>query len=327
MTDPCENIGEIDFDNEDHLRKILLRDKHTRIEGLFTEVFFYEEILSETFTDYTTGWWFTVKEGTYRITKLCFSVQELSELDIELLEWFSNVNSNVFIVEFSEKQKSFFYGKYQNGLKTDFKTKWSGIRKIYPRNSNQAALPRESERNESRSNQAINYLKQRHLLKKYAVERMFANCWLGNAYYWDIDYLVKFRGRFIAFEVKQKFPTAKNTWGLNTGLVKLFTYLDSIGILVIHFILKKPVNDASIPAIDLYMKEQYRKDAKWIATRFPEASIQRAGTLAPSYTSIHGNASLSYYHLQQNDFLMIKKVGASDNKLTDFLLSKISGVA
>ena len=35
--DPCTCLGDIDFNNESELSKILKRDKHTRIEGICTE--------------------------------------------------------------------------------------------------------------------------------------------------------------------------------------------------------------------------------------------------------------------------------------------------
>jgi len=38
--DPCSRINEIDFNNSDDLKKILTRDKHTRIEGIATEAVF-----------------------------------------------------------------------------------------------------------------------------------------------------------------------------------------------------------------------------------------------------------------------------------------------
>ena len=84
-------------------------------------------------------------------------------------------------------------------------------------------IPKISERNARRLKQAISLLQSYDALKDAALERVFANCFLTGAY-WDIDTFVLHEGKILAFEVKQKFPTAKGTFGLNTGLVNLFSF-------------------------------------------------------------------------------------------------------
>jgi hypothetical protein len=323
MTDPCQNLLSIDFSNDEDLKNILLRDKHTRIEGLCTEMFFYEQILKNNFRETSSGWWFGLKNNTYTVTKIASSLLNLKNIDFELLELFSKVNTAVFIIVFSESDKDFFYLKYQHGKKESILKEWEIGKKRYPKNNQQASIPPEEQRNPHRLNQAIQFLQEQNAIKKCAIERMFANCWLGNAFFWDIDFIIKYKNQLIAFEVKQKFPTAKGTWGLNTGLKNLFNFLNTLAINVIHVILVKPVNNASIPALDLYMSEKYRKDAKWIATSFKNLQLDKAKSRAPNYTSIHSNASLSYYHLNDSDFVCIKKVASDENLILSFLESTV----
>lgn len=312
-------LENIDFNKEEHLKKILFRDKHTRIEGLFTEHFFYEEILRKKFEEISTGWWFGLKNNQYTITRFTTSVHTLTKIDFEILNFFSSWNRSTYIVEFSEIDKSFCYSRYVRDNGHSFRNHWDRIKRPYPSNPNFAPLPSEKDRNAYRLNQATMYLKEKGVLKKSAIERIFANMWLGNAYFWDIDFFVKHRSKLVAFEVKQKFPTAKGTWGLNTGLKNLFSYLNSIGIIVVHVILVKPVNDASIPAIDLYTKDEYRKDAKWVATKFDEKAVEKAFQKAPRYTSIHSSYELSYFHLKSDSFTQIKEVASERNDIIEFL--------
>lgn len=323
MEDPCTIIDKINFNDTEDLKKILIRDKHTRIEGLFTEVFFFEEILKNNFQEISSGWWFCLKNQRYYISKLTLSVNDLTGVDLELLEHFSCRSNNVFIVEFCEAEKKFYYGKFEKGASSKIKWQWNNIKQLYPKNKKRSSIPSENERDVGRLKQAMEYLNKHGILKKCAIERLFANCWLADAFYWDIDFFVKHKNKFIAFEVKQKFPTAKGTWGLNVGLVRLFKYLNTINIDVIHVILKKPVNDNKIPAIDLYTKEKYKKNAKWIATKFSDSFSNGKPSIAPSYTSIYGSAPLSYYNLPQELFTTIKEVSADTNNILDFLHKEI----
>lgn len=319
MIDPCETLHSIDFNNEEDLQKILLRDKHTRIEGLFTEVFFHEEILKDSFDTITTGWWFSLKRNEYFISKFVYSIDNLSLFDFELLEYFSGSNRHVFVVAFSEASKKFYYARYESGTGKDIIDRWHLISREYPRNPHSTGVPSEKERNIDRLSQAISYLQQRGTLKKYAIERMFANCWLGSGAIWDVDFFVKYKGALIAFEVKQKFTTANKTWGLNVGLANLFAYLDSIKITVVHVILEKPVNDASIPAIDLYTKPEYKKKAHWIAIKFYKDILKMKKGIAPKKTSIDGLSDLTYFHLPPGHFTLIKELNSPENNILCFL--------
>ena len=318
MIDPCTIIDSLNFNKEEDLIHILSRDKHTRIEGLFTEYFFHNEIIKDNFSDVSSGWWFSLKKGQYYISKILTSFDTLIDFDVELFNFFVEKNHAVFLIVFEEHEKKFYYIHYKSEYSLDLTNVFNELKKEYPKNQITACIPNENERNAQRIDQAIDYLKKNDILKKCSIERLFANCWLANGYFWDIDYIVKYNSKYIAFEVKQKFPTAANTWGLNVGLANLFSYLNSIDIEVVHVILVKPIKDDTIPAIDLYTKEEYKKDAKWIATEFDKIFLSNK-SIAPAYTSIYGNSKLSYYNMKQELFTMIKEVNSNQNNIITFL--------
>ena len=319
MEDPCTIIDKINFNNEEDLKKILVRDKHTRIEGLFTEFFFFEQILKNNFQEISSGWWFGLKNQQYYISKLTLSVNDLTTVDFELLEHFSSHTRNVFIVEFCEAEKNFYYGKFEKGASEKIKQDWIKLKRLYPRNEKSSSIPPERERNPARLKQAMKYLNKYGVLKKCAIERLFANCWLADAFYWDIDFFVKHKNKFIAFEIKQKSPTSDGKWGLNIGLGKLLKYLNTVDIEVIHVILKKPVKDNNISAIDLYTLEKYKKNAKWVAAKFSDSFLNGESSIAPEYTSIHGSTELTFYKLSQELFTVIKEVASDKNDILIFL--------
>jgi len=319
--DICSILNSLDFSKKSDLERILSRDKHTRIEGLYTEIFFYEQLIKNNFTNYTSGFWFGFKEQKYSLSKLLPSLEDITNLDYQILNIFYKSGIKVFIVFFSEKNKTFFYLKYNP--KTCQNIEHIRMNAIpYPKCVTNVPIPRISERNPSRHRQAFEFLNSYNHLKRSAVERAFANCYIGNGSFWDIDYFVNYKNTLYAFEVKQKYPTAKGTFGLNVGLTNLFHFINNSGIKVIHVILTKPVNDYNIPSIDFYTKPEYKSKSYWIATKVTDHLTSVKKSLAPSRTSIYGTYKLGYYDMQPSSFHFIKKASEPNDKLIDFIEDK-----
>jgi hypothetical protein len=131
---------------------------------------------------------------------------------------------------------------------------------------------------------------------------MFANCWIGNTYFWDIDCFAFHGDQLVAFEVKQKYPSKAGTFGLNTGLVNLFKMLSAIKIRVVHVVLTKPSNDINVPALDLITEPEHRERAFWLAATVNPLLLGGITGVAPAYTSIHGTDRLKYHHLEPSHF-------------------------
>lgn len=321
QTDPCKSISKIDFNNEEHLKMILLRDKHTRIEGLCTENLFIHELIKNTFRDFSVGWWFKLKNDSYNIIKFLSNLAAIKDIDLFILDYFKSKGVNTFIVCFDEVEKDFFYIDYSEIRSNNFLEYWDKSRIKFPQKKKKSPpIPKASERNRNRLEQAIRLLKSHNALKKSALERVFANCWLASGAYWDIDSFVRYDDKIIAFEVKQKYPTARGTFGLNVGLANLFNFLTSLGIEVIHIILTKPARNYKIPAIDFYTKKEYRNKLSWVGIKFTSEILLNNFSVAPSKTSIFGASKLKYYHINPKSFHFIKKFGTESNdNLTRFI--------
>jgi hypothetical protein len=160
---------------------------------------------------------------------------------------------------------------------------------------------------------------------------LFANCWLGEAPVWDVDFFVEHNDQLIAFEVKQKYPTRKGTFGLNVGEARLLTFLAELGIVPVHVILTKPVSDETVPAIDLYSQDRYKSLSLWIAARFSQTLLSSKLAQAPGKTSIYGAQRLNYYDMEVRHFHRLKPYGSGTSAaLLDFLTGKtrpLKGVA
>ncbi|MFQ5637262.1 MAG: hypothetical protein ACE5IR_04630 [bacterium] len=327
--DPCREIASIDLDNDQQLCAILRRDKHTRIEGICTEKLFERTLVQPTFSDYSTGWWFRRQQGNYRVIKFTHDIGQIKSIDRLILDRFRKNGVRCFIVSFDEKEKDFYYletSKCPGGFQ---KKDWHKLRSRFPKKRKAAPpIPKASERNQVRLNQAIRMLASYRGLKSAALERVFANCWLASGTYWDVDCFVFHENRILAFEVKQKYPTAKGTFGLNVGLAKLFAFLSQTGIQVFHIILTKPVKNDKIAAIDFYTKKPYRDKSNWIGLKFDRALLSKEKSFAPSKTSIFGANRLRYYHILPTSFHQIGKLGQENTtQFIDFILGRTEPIS
>jgi len=87
--DPCKCLNRFDLSNAEDQKKIIFRDKHTRIEGLCSEAVFVADLLAESFAEFSSGWWFKPANQSYKILKLITDLQELTALDFKLLRFFA----------------------------------------------------------------------------------------------------------------------------------------------------------------------------------------------------------------------------------------------
>lgn len=314
--DPCVDVENLDFSKDEDLKKILQRDKHTRIEGICTEVLFFNDLVKTSFENYSSGWWFFGDKTRYTIIKITFGINELTDLDFFILDYFKTNDFPAYVVSFKQAEKRFYYVEYKPEFKNDINSYWRDNKKIYPLKKKAPPIPSVGTRNETRLNQAIDLLENSNALRQAAIERLFANCYLSSDYHWDIDAFVIYNDKLVAFEVKQKYPTAIGTFGLNVGLANLFKRLRGIDITVVHVILTKPIWDKFFPAIDFYTKEEYIKHCYWIATDFSKEEISLGSLgIAPKATSIFSSSYLKFYNMKISFFHKLKPLMEEDNQI------------
>lgn len=296
-----------DFSNETECIEVLKQDKHTRLEGICIEEFFRENYLQCVGKkNLSSGWWFSKESSIsndYYIIKFLTELV-LSEFDMFIFNHFISCNIKIFIV-FMGRDGSYYtyYLKTLKGFNTEYL-----ISNASPYECTELKAIPAFVRDERRQNQAIEFLREKGLIRKSAIERFFANRVAGFKGLWDVDVFEWIDRRQIkAYEVKQKFPAANGCFGINQGTTNLLQFLVEHGIVVEHVILKKPINDKDIPALDFVTKPEYVGMNEWLATDFSDISIQNIVTKkSPSYTSIHGRYRLSYHDM---DMTLFKSVG------------------
>jgi hypothetical protein len=315
MDDICEQLHHLDPDDPEHQRAILRRDKHTRVEGICVEHLFKEKFITPNFTDHSSGFWFTRKHGAFRVVKLLIDPGHFNQTDEKVLSHLQSHGVMAWVVYHDAAAREFKVLRYHEGCMAAYKT----IARDYPRTYDRISMAAERDRNASRHEKAFAYLEEHGGLKDAAIERLFANCWIGNTWFWDIDQFVIHDGSLIAFEVKQKYPTAAGTFGLNVGLVRLFAMLSATKIRVVHVVLTKPDSNISTPALDLLTHPLHRKNAGWLACEFKPAILSTRTGEAPSYTSIHGTSAIKYHHIARSAFTDLGGVDGDPDRMMRFL--------
>ena len=324
--DPCCHFKKYDLHSDDDLKEILFRDKHARIEGICTEVFFEEELLTKAGIDYSKNWWIVKHENKIIVIKFLVNINDINQLDISILDYFKKTKGfEPYILTFNETVKTFYYKEFDDEKNIEsLKNLFEKNKKEYPVKDKFPQIPEKGSRNIKRFNHAISFLQEKNLLKSSALERIFANCYLKSSYLWDIDAFAFIDDMLHAFEVKQKYPTADGYFGLNTGLTNLFNEMIINNILVNHIILTKPVWDQSFPALIQYTNKKYSDSAIWIGTRFKkDTANEKQSGLAPDSTSIYTSSKLKYFKIEIDKFYKIKAVNENnDNSIMDFINGK-----
>ena len=283
----------IDFSQRKSQTDILLRDKVTRVEGLCAEHVFRKLLIHPNFADeeVTHEWWFYRHENGYGAIKLLFN-RKLSMMDMRLFDRFKSAGVHVTFLYFAQKSHDFWYTRPKHLQASELKKTW--FRKL----STQPISVSVKKDDPRRQEKCIAFLEKRDLLFQSAVQRYAVNVLIKKKALWDIDAFVLHEDKLIAFEVKQKFPSHAGCFGINVGLVDLFTWLESLGIGVYHIILTKPIWQESFSAVEMLENKKYWPHSMWLGCKPTLLQLQKqVQRLAPAKTSIHRQKPLSFYEL------------------------------
>ncbi|QEH39952.1 hypothetical protein [Chitinophaga sp. XS-30] len=316
----CSNIDKIDLNNPEDLKAILFQDKHTRIEGLCSEVAFMEDVVYANLSPFTSDFWFSGAGRGYHVRKiLTDEAISLSNLDYTILDIFASMDSCLAtsIVYFNKTSRAFYQFEHKE-KKRYLKLEDYGCKLDPVANS---ALSNITGRDETRIAKACAYLEKRGLLRDAAIKRLFANNWLRE-FAWDIDvFTVTDEGRITAIEVKQKYPTKRNTFGINDGQLALFDFLTKKGIPVIHVILRKPEDNPDLHAVDLLTIPEFIQKTQLLFMRFSRKGLVSAVQKAPQSTSIFGKRKVAYTHIPVRQFIFLKMLGVPVANVREKLFS------
>ncbi len=316
-------IYEIDeFDNE---FQYFTKDKIARLEGICVEQLFLNDLLRNDQFKLSPNWWY-VKKKDYRDRLVKEVKDHISELDIKLSEIFLESNRLVFFVQRKPTAKNVFAYRacrFKKGLNgPDHMALLKKGIDIPVRN---APLKDKSKEDVQRYNETLEYLKNHDPdVSSTIASRVMAN-YFGTTVMWDIDVFLAYRNELFALEVKQKFPTSNNTYGLNKGSRFILSYLDHCLFKVIHVVLTKPEEKDSSAVEQL--QNEYRQKANWLIHHFTRRSFENLSKKeAPEETSMSGKKEVRFYEEDVNSFQELghlKEVNSSHFK--SFIDSIISG--
>lgn len=297
------SLAHMDFSDLEECRRILMEDKHTRLEGMCIEKFFVQHYLSFAQPEHLSfGWWFSKRtyNSPYYTIKVLHE-NKLSPADIKVTRHFQKVDVEV---EFLFYDSGFNFFTTKLGAMDDISAEELVSKSKRHQHGQLKSLPPEV-KDEQRQKQAIEFLENSALLRESAIERFFANRVAGFKGLWDVDaFRVDKNGGLVAYEVKQKFPAKNGSFGLNKGTTDFLKFLVKTGLKVKHVILKKPVDDKDIPALDFIQKSEYKGKNEWLVAEVSDELILNAERIkrSPKETSIHGRYELAYVDLAMDKF-------------------------
>ena len=309
------SLSGIDFTNSETLRDVLSQDKHTRVEGLCSEVVFMEDIVEGNLSPITFDIWFIVKGGGYKVMKmLVVNDKPMSELDIIVMDHLADAPGTVetSVVRFDSSTNTFWEFIYVKGQLEEEGSVWPLHGEV--------EISELKYRNPERLRKATAFLEERGLLREAAIKRIFANCVLPPWGVWDLDAITMVGSMPVAFEVKHKYPTWDKEYGVNDAQGRLFAYLHGAGMPVIHIILEKPMGRKDLSAIDLMSMPQYIGEARWLYTPLGPEQLSGPVKMAPVGTAIHAGREVPYRPVDEKEFKVLKRLYEKDPDVRSKLL-------
>jgi len=302
-----KGISGLDFDDLEQCRNVLLWDSHNRVEGLCSEVAFMEDIVHDSIKNITGDFWFYHgKDKRYIIIKMLTSPDRpLSSLDYTLLDKFASSKQveKVGIAYFVPEKNQFKAFGHSIGKRHD---SFNDEDKIW-NFPGTGEMPDEKFRARERIINAGDFLRAKGILREAAIKRIFANCVIGQTSLWDIDAFIESGSTPIALEIKHKYPAQDQTFGVNIGQAALFRFLIRLNIPVFHFILKKPMEYADLPAVDLLTDPRHIEKSEWLYKRIYLQDLSVPTKRSRNYTSYSGENEQEYYPVPAARFKVFKK--------------------
>lgn len=277
------------FDDSTRAIQQLKNDKHTLLEGYVTEYLFEEQFLANKDTLYTKGWWMVNANER----NIFFIVKDiLNDLDVEIINkiklpdecWQVNLVGYKWIF-----------------IKDNLKLELNGFLKLTGLKALRTNLIASNEtRNVERQKNSIDFFVQKNLIKKIATERLFANNFL-TVYFKgmvNIDCFTKSKNGFLnVIEIKYKYESRDNCFGINVGQMNMFKYFYELGFKINHFILYNHKKDMNI-SIFGFLKLTDKK--YWLFGTLEKLNENEIG-IAPERTSVSGGFKQPYYKLKKEN--------------------------
>ena len=272
------------FEDNNNCEIQLYKDKQTLLEGYVVEQLFEEQYMKG--KKFTSGWWVVSRYGKDYYFCLTDEPNEVDKRFEQILD-----SDNVWYVDTSVD-----YVFYNNGIRyslEDFCIS-QGL-KIYKPEAVAKSV------NKKRQDLCIAYFKAMGMLRDIAINRYFANnfltCYFGKPV--NIDYInIKSDNRLCVSEVKFKYPTADNHYGINTGEYRMLKSLSEKGIVIAHVILNKNVPSETYSIFDFLVSP----DKKYWKIAEIDMGETRSGSVAPEKTSEDASRKQGYVKIPAEEF-------------------------
>ncbi len=275
------------FESREESVEKLMTDKDAVLEGYVVEDLFENQFLNNRIS-YSKNWWFVQTNVQNKVGgKFFFCLSDkLNSVDAELWKALQG-NASLWQVKIQDDNFVFCNGSESYSL-DEFMTN-NGIT---PKSEDSEVD--DCVKNPERQERCIEYFEAQNSLRETAIQRYFADDVLGAhvGYPLNIDFItISSRGTLCAIEVKYKYESQQNEFGINQGEFNCFKFLMSLGVEIHHFILYNEKKDKNLNIFGFLEDDEIEK--YWIYKRLDEEDHGTEGIATPD-TSIGGNRSQKY---------------------------------
>lgn len=156
-----------------------------------------------------------------------------------------------------------------------------------------------------KTNRVIQYLIDENLLEKIYIERLFANHILSghlNTMPINLDAIMYKNNKLVVIEIKFKYPSKQNTFGINIGQANILKYLIQIGFEVFHYIAINPSHNEDIGIFEIQHSSNLKQNLFWYYKQLIESDFETEFSVAPSKTSVDGKSRQKFININATTF-------------------------
>lgn len=283
----------------------LNKDKYKLLEGICVENQFKKSFTFQT----SEGWWCVPKnyEKTHFIFfYLLLPNQSITEITLKVFEHLLSYKQTIYISVYNNED--FYFKKIEqltdlnneNYFNIDVLMRKENINLKY-----QNFQASSSTTDLFKTQRVIQYFTDENILEKVKVERVFANHILSghlNTMPINLDNIMFRNNSLIVIEIKFKYPSKQNTFGINIGQARVLNYLIQIGFKVFHYIAINPSYNESIGIFEIQHNSYLKENLFWYYKELLITDFQTNFSVAPSKTSIDGNSRQKFINLNASSF-------------------------
>lgn len=304
----------LNLNDSNQLKTLLKHDKPVVLEGMIVENIFIKDVIVKrdrlNLNNLSLGWWSVKFKNEFILFKM--SDKPLTQTDIKVFQYLGKINIRTYFckinengdLKFADINKNIIENNLYNFMdELEFKN-LLGMKKV-----NESLDASKNLKDINRQYEVIDFFCRHNMLRDIAIQRYFANFFL-TVYFnnlLNIDGFIMKDNNLYIYEIKYKYVSRKNEFGINKGQAEVFKHFISKNISVINCILEKPKKDEKLTILNLMKNNELKLKTKWIYHYLNYDELNGIKE-APRKTSIDGKKTQKYIGIDRSKYKYLKNL-------------------